>query len=614
MKSFVPDFRNLLAIVFLFVLTGTVVGVLAGAISTGQNGYFDREMLEILFWNLAKTVRHHLAIFTRIAAAGLALYGLLRLATISPPRAVSFGLLPLSALGILYFYGRPYWVIYRASPDRLVGKTEVVVYLVVLVLLMLFFIAWYAGLRKIALRAWRGRFESIVARPLFFLVLCAVPASILLLDRIDWSKRADPAWNVIVISLDTLRADRLGCYGYPKAISPNIDAFAAGCVQFNRAISPSSWTLPVHASLFTGFYPSIHGAVDRRRGISRSHLMLAEILRNAGYKVMALTGGGYLNPIYGFGQGFDEYGHLESLDSERIWEAVDAGKDIPFFLFLHTYRIHNYYVPDDLLDRVDPAHAERFQDLVSIMSFVDRYRLEDLDDTSREWLGHLVSRYDMAIFDIDRQFGTMMRGLEERGRLDDTLIILLSDHGEEFGEHDRTFHGGTLYQEQVHIPLLIRLPGQVTEEREVDEIVELMDVFPTILELLGLPVPPGLDAQSLLPRIEGGGMESDGIAFSEISSLVTERYAVCTNSMKLIYSPISEHLPLPGDGGVAPYTLTWGPEWSERPALGEAAALAAPLREWYERMARRRAEAGTGDEIVIDPELREELKALGYVQ
>jgi arylsulfatase A-like enzyme len=602
-----------MTIVSFLALMGVGVGTIAGVMTTVQNGYLAHGMTEIFFWGFAKDVNHHLAIFLKVAAWNVFLLVLLGLFRLHPVKIINFILLPFTVFALIFTYGQPYWPVFQAHPGRLIGKTSVMVFLSISVLMVLFLISWLFGVRHRLKGVWNGSFSRFFARPVTFLVICLLPVFVNLLDYIDWFDSDGDSRNLILISIDTLRADHLGCYGYGKEISPNIDAFAASGIQFSRAISQSSWTLPVHASLFNGFYPSVHGAVTKHRSVPLSFMMLSEILKNAGYATVAITGGGFLNPIYGFKQGFEEYRHFNGLDTVDVWDVIDGFRDNPFFLFLHTYTVHNYFVPPELIDRLEGKYREDFGELSRIMAFVDRHLTEDLDTESMRIMEHLRDRYDLSILHIDRQFGSLLDGLADRELLDNTVIVFLSDHGEEFGEHGRTYHGGTLYNEQVHVPLLMKVPGMAVRNRVVTEIIELLDVFPTLLELLELPVPGGIDGESLVPLVEGKRESIDGLAFSEISSHVTEKYSVCDTSMKLIYSPEIENLPLSGAGSLESFELSWGPGWKENVSTAEADELVDPFQEWYARMNRSREMSASAEEITIDPALREELEALGYI-
>lgn len=609
-----PRIRDLVSILLFFALIGFSVGAIAGSRAVVQNAYLSLGMLEITFWTIAKSINHHLLIFLVIAACNAVAFSIFTGLGLSARGTLDIAIIPFSVLSILYIYGRPFWVVYQADPGRLLGKVDAVIFLGIMALMILLVLLWYLRLRRVRKGFWSGSFLLFFTRRAALVAVCVLIIGANILDRIDWSRPGRGAYNLVLVSLDTLRADHLGCYGYDRDLSPHIDSFASESIQFMKAVSQSSWTLPAHASLFTGYYPSAIGAVNRHRSIPLSFPMLGEILRDAGYSTAAFTGGGYLNPIYGFAQGFEAYEHYSAFDSDPVWRFIDGAGDRPFFLFLHTYKVHNYYVPPELMDRLGDEFKEEFGDLESIMSFVDRHLFVDLNDETRPRMEHLRDRYDLSILHIDRQFGSLMDGLEERGLLGETLIVFFSDHGEEFGEHGRTYHGGTLYNEQIHVPLLLRLPGGRAEGKKIPEIVELMDVFPTILEYLDMRAPREIDGESLVPLIEGTGGGTGGMAFSEISSLVTEKYSVCDTAGKLIYAPERENLPLPGTGSLQPYELTWGPDWTESPTTKEGGLLVESFQRWYTDMIRLREAGSTTDEVVLDRDLQEELRALGYIR
>ncbi len=603
------------AILLPVILAGVVLGAVSGISDVVANSYIRHGMWEIAFWTVAKSVNHDLSVFAAIALADVILFLLLRLARVSPERSFVYVVLPVSVVGIIVMYGLPFWPVFRSNPGRLLGKTNFLAYAASSLLLLVLLALWTAQLGRRFVKKHGDRPAGVLASPVVILCVVLVPAAANMLDWVAWSSPPSQARNVILISIDTLRADHLSCYGYGKPVSPNIDRFSEGSLRFTRAVSQSSWTLPSHASLFTGYYPSEHGAVNNHRRIPRSYMTVTEILRNAGFSTAAFTGGGYLNPIFGFDQGFMEYRHLRALDSAEVWKFIDGHGDGPFFLFLHTYKVHNYDAPKDLLEALGGRYRDEFNNLSSIMSFVDDHLYHNLDKGSRAKMEYLRDRYDLAIEGIDRQFGALMQGLEARGLLDDTIVIFLSDHGEEFGEHGHTYHGGTLFNEMIHVPLIVRIPGLQSRGRRIDSVVEILDVMPTILELAGLPPPAGIEGHSLVPLIAGGPAGGvDGLAFSEINSHVTEKYAVCDSTSKLIYSPMTNGLPIPGDGLVDSYRITWGAAWEETRDDGMKGRLSGPFRGWFRKMKR---ESGTGSsekEVELNPEVQEELKALGYVQ
>ncbi len=606
--------RHSFTILFVFLLIGLLVGLTGSLVIGIWRNYLQTNMMEIFFWTLARNVNHHMSIFLIIALVTISFYSVLRLFRISSMRSIKYGVLPLSLLGVFYFYILPIWHTLANNWPRLIKLTGVPNVIVGLIVLVILLTVWFTILRKRAGLLWKDWLVRNFRRPVFILSICLFPVFINLLDLKMWSPSPVPGWNLILISLDTLRADHLGCYGYDKDISPNIDDFAFRGIRFDKAISQSSWTLPAHASLFTGLYPSAHGATHRKKNIPNSMRMFCEILRNGGYSAVAFTGGGFLDPIYGFDRGFSEYAPYEALDSEEVWNFIDASRSRPFFLFLHTYQIHDYFVPDEMVGMLDAEYQEEYGDFESIRPFLIKHIKEDLDSESRKVLAYLEERYDASILFTDDQFGSLLKGLEDSGLLEKTLIVLISDHGEEFGDHGRTHHGHTLYNEQIHIPLLMSVPDNRLEHVVVEEIVELIDVFPTILDLLGFPVPDDIDARSLTPILRGGDHSGDGLAFSEISAFDVRNYSVCDSSTKLIYYPETAGLDFPGSGRLETLSITWGFGWEEvvRPSGGDQ--LYGPLQQWYERMMTREAAVSKRGEISLNRNLQEKLEALGYIQ
>jgi len=284
--------------------------------------------------------------------------------------------------------------------------------------------------------------------------------------------------NVIVYLVDTLRADHLGLYGYERDTSPRLDAFARDAIVFDHAYAPSSWTRPSTASLMTGLSPSRHRAIGRLDRVRPELRVLAEHFRTAGYRTLGFVTNPNVLDVWGFDQGFESYRDIdsESLSSradtviDQTLRALDAlAPEERFFLYVHTLDPHIPYQP--------PPPYERM--------------FEAPEDES-------VALYDGEIAFGDEQFGRLLDWLRQRQKYDDTLIVFVSDHGEEFLDHAGTEHGHTLFEEVVRIPLLFKLPDGERSAERVPSIATLMDVLPMILARVGLPVPEGLDGTDLL--------------------------------------------------------------------------------------------------------------------
>ena len=353
------------------------------------------------------------------------------------------------------------------------------------------------------------------------------------------SGAARPA-NVVLVSIDTLRADRLSAYGYPRPTSPRLDAWAARrATLFRRAVAAAPWTLPSHVSMLTGVEAIRHGvnhdvggAGNDAGAIPNAGLeMLAEILRRAGYATAAFTGGAYLHPKYGFAQGFDRYAYwpdraqsrqeMESgVDHALEWMAAE--KDAPFFLFLHTYAVHDPYTarppyfaqltpelepPDGEIalesPANDPAKGFRQVNRLVLRSPLLEGGKRRVKETDLELVGAV---YDSGVAYADAQLGRLLDGLAELGLEGDTLVVVTSDHGEALGEGGDAGHV-SLYDHTLLVPLLIALPDASRSSgagRRVADQVRSIDVLPTVLEALGLAVPSAVDGVSLLALVEGG--------------------------------------------------------------------------------------------------------------
>ncbi len=310
--------------------------------------------------------------------------------------------------------------------------------------------------------------------------------------------------NLLLISLDTLRADHLGCYGYGRPTSPFLDSLAAEGVVFDRAFSAAPWTLPSHTSLFTGLYPSQHGVKDEGFSVPKEIVTFPQSLGARGFATAAVVSAHFLDPRYGLDRGFERYivvptnprhgGAATTVSAHGLeWLAKEKGR--PFFLFLHYMDIHSDY-----------AAAPRFESLFSapyqgpvdgstrqLRAFTRKQIAFDAADRAR-----LVDLYDAEIRQLDGALETLFAKLRERGALEHTLVVVTADHGEEFFEHGGVLHGQSHYQELLHVPLILVGPGLPRGVR-IDTPVSLVDLAPTLLALFEAPAPPALAGRDLAP-------------------------------------------------------------------------------------------------------------------
>ncbi len=305
--------------------------------------------------------------------------------------------------------------------------------------------------------------------------------------------------NVLLYLIDTLRADRVGAYGSTRGLTPRIDALARQGIVFERTTAASSWTRPATATILTGLPPSVHGANRLDRRLPSAVATLAEVLRDAGYRTAGFSANAHVTAASGFAQGFDHFEFLDELTRgdalgrrALAWleESVSDGGPAPFFLYVHAIDPHApYEPPEDLRRRFAPSIPSGSGSLAKVEEIyraLDRRRPE-----ARALMSRMAPLYDAEIAGIDRSFGALLDELDRRGRIGDTLIVVISDHGEEFGEHGGLGHGRTLYREVLDVPWIIRLPG-ATKGRRIATPAAHLDVMPTILAALGLPARAGL--------------------------------------------------------------------------------------------------------------------------
>jgi arylsulfatase A-like enzyme len=327
-----------------------------------------------------------------------------------------------------------------------------------------------------------------------------------------------PRANVLLIVVDTLRADHLSLAGYGRPTSPRLAEYAQRGTYFDGFHSHSSWTRTSVATLLTSLMPRSHGLVSPADGLPRSLTTLPEVLQEAGYQTFAFVANPQIHPQFGFEQGFDGFfeiyrsdtdengiGSEDSLASTTDDRVLDKAlavlleeRAVPYFAYIHLLDPHGPYTPDpaDAALFVDPAYTGIVRG-----SLRDFKRIPRLQKNPRE-LAQFVALYDAEIRGTDRDLGEFLDRLDRAGGLQRTHVIVTADHGEEFLEHGGTGHGRRLYQEQVHIPLLWLGPG-IPQGLTVHELGGLIDIVPTLADLLGL-APRGMHMQgeSLRPLWE----------------------------------------------------------------------------------------------------------------
>ena len=328
---------------------------------------------------------------------------------------------------------------------------------------------------------------------------------IFLLSIHPWSivtTQAKAPHGIILISLDTLRADHLSIYGYHRNTSPSIDAFARESIVFDQTVVQAPKTLASHMSMMTSLYPSFHGVWEKSAPLADDHITLAELLQKEGYRTAAFTDGGWMRPEFGFNQGFETYisariGIANILPRVKRW--LDKNKSNPFFLFIHCYDIHSPYNPQPPYNKAfhDFTYTGNLKPSTKILAAAVDNKLKVNDEDLR----HFIALYDGGIRYTDEKIGELLSYFRESGLEDQSLIIITSDHGEEFKEHGSFLHWQLYYRPNLHVPLIMRIPNYPKKEIRIKELVQSIDLLPTILEIALLPPHPKAQGRSLLPLI-----------------------------------------------------------------------------------------------------------------
>lgn len=403
---------------------------------------------------------------------------------------------------------------------------------------------------------------------------------------------ADTRPSVIFITIDTLRADHLACYGYRQVETPNIDALARTGARFARVFTPVPITLPAHGAIFTGSFPMATGMHDfSGNRLAAGAPTLAKVLRENGYGTAAFIGSAVLDSRFGLNQGFETY--FDHFDFSRLLETnldqmerrgdlvmdealawLKRGPRQPFFLWVHLYDPHYPYTPPE--------------------PYQSRYRAHP---------------YDGEIAFADAQVGRLFAALGELGLREHSVIILAGDHGEGLGEHGEKTHGFFVYNSTLHVPLIVRIPGATP--RVVEDEVSLVDVMPTVLQALKIQVPASVQGRSLLGLVHGRAASS-----GSSSELYAETYlpllhfrwsqlrSVQSRGLKYIDAPRPELYDTRADPG------------EQRNLAGARTALAHELRDRLYTLLRRftpAASSSPSEKELTDPALLERLRSLGYV-
>ena len=431
--------------------------------------------------------------------------------------------------------------------------------------------------------------------------------------------------NIILFLIDSLRADHLGAYGYPRDTSPAIDRLARDGVVFQNAIAPASWTRPSMGSLFTSLSPHVHGATTFGKTLPAEAVTLAETLQGRKYFTTAFQ----TNPLVAgehFAQGFDTYYEIFGASGGHVvrdfltW--LDEREKRKFFAYVHFMDVHlPYDAPDEnrakfvgpYSGQLDPRRIgsqKQIYDLLPTLTGADR--------------SHIIDLYDAGINQVDDSIEFIVRELKRRKLFDDTIVIVTSDHGEELFDHGGFEHGHSMHREVVQVPLIIRNPRLPARGVRVKQLVRLIDVFPTVLGFLRVDIPAPLMGRDLGPAIADPNLDWNLEGFSEGVMYGPNQAAIQKGPLKMIQidpavykfqAKFFERLPpTPGwtaeSGAVEFFNLETDPN-ELHPVAGH------PMEPAWGRLLAGYRAAGVslaGAPEPIDEKRMEQLKSLGYIR
>jgi arylsulfatase len=405
-----------------------------------------------------------------------------------------------------------------------------------------------------------------------------------------------PGWNVLFVSIDTLRADRVGARGGGSSATPVLDALARESLVFTDVTANAPYTLPAHATLFSGQFPSVHGVEDRDRLLSpRRSPILARELAARGWRTQAFAAGGFLAPELGFQAGFDGFSIADPLrhpgsayfgefarhypDQDitrwtpspgtspvRSWLAAHAAE--PFFLFLHTYEVHDYDPPPGTLACARTGCSSSLSDFRELLF----PRKPEPFPGTEEDRAHLLHLYDAALRHVDAQLGELLDDLRRLGLLERTLVLVTSDHGEEWFERGRLQHGKTLYDELLCIPWILRVPGRAP--RAIATPAMQVDVMPTLLGALGLPLDARMQGVDLL-----AGTPRPRPRWAEVDDKFASKVSLRAGAWKLVHGPPEAEVVLRNERAWELYDLAHDPGETRDLSGSEPARLAELQRQ-----------------------------------
>jgi arylsulfatase A-like enzyme len=458
-----------------------------------------------------------------------------------------------------------------------------------------------------------------------------------------------PPRGVILIQGDTLRTDHLDAYGYARPTAPTLHRLADEGALFRHAITQTSWTKAATPSVHTSLFPSTHGVHQIPDRLPAAAVTLAEVYRDAGYATLSFSSVSFTGQFTNLHQGFEELHESESTAGragprgsktsrefvDRLVDWLEEHRDVPFFVFLHVFDPHSPYEPNRPYDTTwaDPKGRDEYLRQLELFKkgvvadpflaqrgMATREELVKAGLDPEAFIRYSKDWYDGSIRGMDAEIARLVERLEELGLGDETLVAFYADHGEEFHDHGRMWHGQSVYGEMIRVPLILWGPGRVARGTEVEEPVQLVDVMPTLLDLSGLPAPKGIQGRSLRPLLAGAGgwearpvvAEKQPMGGSEHPG-ASESYAIVDGHWKLIHNVARP----PGKPEFELYDFFQDPldqkdRAAEHPDV--VVRLSKALEAWRRSAVAARLEPDALSTQGMSAEQLERLRALGYVR
>lgn len=465
--------------------------------------------------------------------------------------------------------------------------------------------------------------KSLIVKKPAILALFLIFVSIVVFWRLSQDKIKRP--HLVLITLDTTRLDHLSCYGYSRKTAPNLEKLATDGQLFQRAYAVSSWTLPTHASIFTGLYPSTHGAhyaesgalgldiaVDvgdkdlyqtfKANGLAEEAVTMAEVLKSEGYKTGGVGSSPWLKKVFGMAQGFDCYNcDVNNIGGRRGDEVTTLGLSFiqnrgesPFFLFLNYFDPHYPYQPP-------PEYVHQF---------FPREKLKELRTDPEAAKAFQIAQYDSEIFFMDLQIGRFLQGLKKAKLYENSLIVVMGDHGELFDEHGLMGHGSSLFEPEVRCPLIIKWPKGWALATGTDQICLQTDILPTLIQRMEINRDLAFEGQ---PLGEGAGRipvselyKNRGMVQRGGSRFDRNLTAVYLGDYKRIFSTRKKDL----DAGL--FNVKVDPQEQANLIFSEnkiSAQMEKLLKDWKKNLKRALPEKKIKG---VDPKTKEMINGLGY--